>query len=180
MVDADSTISVLDSLFNLATSGFDLQRADTCDKAYIYLTKAEEAIQAYSSSSEDQNLDKNAANYLRCTAGAYFNVAGNLYRGEKYGLAIRFLLRACPLAQQSLERYEEVTSKASAMDPNGKKAQGDGDEDKDREVWANHKTQLYKRWELLGVCYAKLPDRKVSKLMNFLHRLRIGFNMIMK
>lgn len=163
MVDADSTVSTLDSLFHLATSGLDLQRAETYDNAYVYLSRAEDVVQTYSRSSVDHNSKKNAANYLRCTAGAYFNVAGNLYKGEKYGLAIRFLKQACPLAKVSLERYEAVTSVSSIEDPNGKKSQVDGDEVKDREVWAIHKAQVYKRWELLGVCYAKLTNRKVSK-----------------
>ena len=140
----------------------DLQNANTCDDAYIYLTKAEEAIQAYSSSTEDEIAEKNVATYLRCTSGAYFNVAGSLYKGEKYGLAIRFLKRACPLAEASLEKYEIATSKTATKDPKGKKEQTDGNEDKDQDVWAAHKAQLYKRWELLGVCYGKLPDRKVG------------------
>lgn len=155
----------MDSLFNLATSYLNVQRPNTCDDAYDYLQKAEEVINHYSASAssteEAITRKKNIANYLRCLAGAYFNVAGSLYKGEKFGLAIRFLKRACPLAETSLACYEEVSPiKTDAVN---KDARSEAD-DKDREVWASHKAQVHKRWELLGACYGKLPDRKVHPL----------------
>ena len=34
--------------------------------------------------------------------------------------------------------------------------------EKDQEAWSTHRTQVYRRWELLGVCYARTGDRRLA------------------
>ncbi|KAL5499098.1 ESP1 [Sanghuangporus vaninii] len=144
---SDATISALDSLFQLATSVFHPQNADSCDQAYNYLIHAVRLIERSPSGSAEEK--RSTANYLRCVAGAFANLAGALYKAERHGFAIRFLLQACPLSIRASDHY----SQSIATEP-------PSDSDKDREVWSTHRSQTYRRWELLGVCYVKTGDRR--------------------
>ncbi|KAL5480941.1 ESP1 [Sanghuangporus weigelae] len=144
---SDATISALDSLFQLATSIFHPQHADSCDQAYDYLMRAVRLIERSPSSSPEEK--RSTANYLRCVAGAFANLAGALYKAERHGFAIRFLLQACPLSSRASDHY----SQSFATEP-------PSDSGKDREVWSTHRSQTYRRWELLGVCYVKTGDRR--------------------
>ena len=138
------------------------------------LTRAEKVIDVYANALQtdatpSQTRQIDLANYTRCTAGAFFNIAGTLYKVEKYGLAIRFLTRACPLAERAMELHDQVTSDQSSPKGKEKEKCAPPNDEKDADVWSNHKSQIYKRWELLGVCYLKLPDRKVmNKVQYFL------------
>ncbi|KAL5522623.1 hypothetical protein ACEPAG_8640 [Sanghuangporus baumii] len=144
---SDATISALDSLFQLATSIFHPQHADSCDQAYDYLIRAVRLIERSPSSSPEEKCS--TANYLRCVAGAFANLAGTLYKAERHAFAIRFLLQACPLSSRASDHY----SQSVIIEP-------PSDSDKDREVWSTHRSQTYRRWELLGVCYVKTGDRR--------------------
>ena len=144
---SDATISALDSLFQLATSIFNPQRADSCDQAYDYLIRAVRLIDRSPSSRPEEKLS--TANYLRCVAGAFANLAGALYKTDRHGFAIRFLLQVCPLSNRAHEHF--CGSPA---------AETTSDADKDREIWATHRSQTYRRWELLGICYVKTGDRR--------------------
>jgi separase len=89
-----------------------------------------------------------AANFLRCVSGAFHNLAGTLYQAGKHGAAIGFLQDACSLGMKALNMRQTTTA-----NPINKKAD---------EGWTQLEEQLYRRWELLGVCYSKIGDRKVD------------------
>jgi separase len=66
-----------------------------------------------------------------------------LYQGRKHGLAVQFLKQGCALGV-----------KAQNMHHIGGMSEDGG--------WKQLREQLYHRWELLGVCYLKIGDRKVG------------------
>ncbi|KAH8113830.1 peptidase family C50-domain-containing protein [Phellopilus nigrolimitatus] len=155
----DTTIAVLDTLFQLATAVVDPQRADTCDQAYDYLARAAHIIERGSASDKSIKTELDAqANYTRCLAGAFANVAGGLYRTERHSFAIRFLLQACPLSLRASTLHDEVRSRESK----GGKGKAREEPEKDQEIWKTHRAHVYRRWELLGACYTKTGDRKLA------------------
>lgn len=83
--------------------------------------------------------------YLRCISGAYHTVGATLCQAEQFGGAARFLQKACELG---------------AIAVSGTRLQNDG-RDKQR---TNLLQNLYRRWEMLGVCYVKIGDREVRNL----------------
>jgi separase len=85
------------------------------------------------------------ANYTRCISGAFYNLAGILYRGTRYGNAVPFLLESCTLAEKALSFPRSPESMTETK----------------RKEWTQLEEQLYRRWELLGVCYSKNSDRRV-------------------
>lgn len=180
--DAESTVALLDTLFQLATVGLNPSNADACDRAYAYLVDAERRIQQVASSSSsvpvsdnndptvdvDVDVEKKTqtltlANYTRCLAGAFANVAGMLYKAERHSFVIRFLLKACALSARATVLYNECCKRnnnsRSESDAKGK-AKAELVE-KDVQAWKTHRMQSFRRWELLGVCYSKTGDRKV-------------------
>ena len=173
-VDADSTVALLDTLFQLATAGLDPANVDACDRAYAYLVDAERRIQQIAASSTEPADAKSHANYTRCLAGAFANVAGMLYKAERHSFAIRFLFKACPLSTRATELYREYIQHdgSSTSSPPGSskgKAKAENDEDgedhsgRDAQAWKTHRMQTFRRWELLGVCYSKTNDRRVRR-----------------
>ena len=85
------------------------------------------------------------ANFARCTSGAFYNLAGMLYQESRWGPAVRFLKEACARGSQALAAYKTAISTQN-VDEN----------------WTTLEHQLYRRWELLAVCYLKIGDRQVS------------------
>ncbi|KIY44954.1 hypothetical protein FISHEDRAFT_76985 [Fistulina hepatica ATCC 64428] len=85
------------------------------------------------------------ANYLRCVSGAFHNLAGTLYNAERHGAAVPFLKDACTLGQQALSMRVLFPC---------------GVGDKNEEGWVQLEDQLYRRWELLGICHFKTSDRR--------------------
>ncbi|KAI5118549.1 hypothetical protein M0805_008489 [Coniferiporia weirii] len=161
--DTDATVSALDTLFQLATAGFVPQRADTCDRAYDYLARAARIVERVPVAESGSDA-RACANYTRCLAGAFANVAGTLYKAERHSFALRFLLQACPLSVRASALYDEGRAGVdSGAETEGKgKGRDEPESEKDREAWKAHRTQIYRRWELLGVCYMKIGDRKLA------------------
>ena len=93
------------------------------------------------------------ANYTRCVSGAFHNLGAIMYQADRHGTAVGFLKDACTLGVQALG----VRKKKPIGDE-----KGDDRKDKAEEGWCQLEEQLYRRWELLGVCYSKIGDRKVS------------------
>ncbi|KAG1823730.1 peptidase family C50-domain-containing protein [Suillus subaureus] len=89
------------------------------------------------------------ANYTRCISGAYHNLAGTLYQCSKYGGAVRFLKEGCSLGARALH------IRAGVMQDDTE----DGERD---EGWKQLEEQMFRRWELLAVCYSKMGDRKLA------------------
>ncbi|KAF8887051.1 peptidase family C50-domain-containing protein [Mucidula mucida] len=83
------------------------------------------------------------ANFWRCVSGAFHNLGGQLYQSGKHGSAISFLDDGCRLATKALHIF-----KSTAVVPD------------DPEPWNQLSNQLYRRWQLLALCCAKIGDRK--------------------
>lgn len=88
-------------------------------------------------------------NYVRVLSGAFYNLSGILYQAGRYAHAARFLEKACYLGSDCLAGFNTL-----------KKDKGKPYE-KDVEGWKTMQGQLYKRWEVLGVCHMKGGDRRV-------------------
>ncbi|KAG6902753.1 hypothetical protein C0995_011901 [Termitomyces sp. Mi166 len=137
--DADKLTRTLDTLFVLARARLIPSDPRTYIPAHDLLTKATSILEPLAT---DPNID--APNYLRCISGAFHNLAGTLYQAGRYGSAVGFLKDACSLGVRALETRRKPLS----------------DEGKAAEGWKQLEEQLYRRWELLGVCYLKNGDRK--------------------
>ena len=85
--------------------------------------------------------------YLRCISGAYYTIGATLCQAERFGGAARFLQQACELGVSAVS---------------GTHIQNDG-RDKQRTTLLQN---LYRKWEMLGVCYTRIGDRKVRHLDN--------------
>ena len=83
-------------------------------------------------------------------------MAGNLYKEENFGFAVRFLNDACPLAEEASRLHNGCKSLSSQGKENN------FEDSKSVEAWSIHDAQMYKRWELLAVCHSKSGDRRVS------------------
>jgi len=80
--------------------------------------------------------------YLRCISGAYHTIGAILCQSERFGGAARFLQQACELGASA------VSGIRLQSDSRGKQR-------------TNLLQNLYRRWEMLGVCYIRIGDRKV-------------------
>ena len=87
-------------------------------------------------------------------ASTYHYIAGQLYQSGRYDHAVRFIEESCRLGQQALELHQIAKRNADSME-------ADEDAKGKDEAWAQLEEQLWRRWELLGVCHAKTGDRKV-------------------
>ncbi|TCD70963.1 hypothetical protein EIP91_000870 [Steccherinum ochraceum] len=134
-------LSWLDTLYVLAKSTLVLQMPDTFDAAYAWLDRG-----LIFFSDEPHPL---YANHLRILGGAFYNLSGILYRSGRYAFAIRFMERGCALGTRALDCRKRQHSAGETPET-----------DRDRESWIALEEGLYKRWELLGVCHAKIGDRK--------------------
>jgi separase len=73
-----------------------------------------------------------------------------MYQAGRHGTTIGFLKDACVLGVEALNMWKMDSSV------------GEGRREKVEEGWRQLEEQLYRRWELLGVCYSKIGDRKVG------------------
>ena len=135
----------------------------THDPAYKYIDRAIKLLPFNREKSITTGFStKDLANYVRCVSGTLHNLAGALYQGGKYGAAIGFLVDGCKLGQKALSMHRSVPQ-------NVKNPSSDDDDEvtatnqREADGWRQLEEQLYRRWELLGVCYAKIGDRKVSR-----------------
>ncbi|VDC05614.1 unnamed protein product [Peniophora sp. CBMAI 1063] len=161
---AEDYTPLLDALFTLARTS----SGPTPDSAYTYLSRAATVLHLSEPSPTAPHvydapvnlppgLEKDApahANLVRCLAGAHHNIAGALYASSppRPGHAARFMRGACVLGGVALRLYRESDG-ARGGEEGG---EGEG------EVWRQLEEQMSRRWELLGVCYAKIADRKMA------------------
>ncbi|KAF8878729.1 peptidase family C50-domain-containing protein [Infundibulicybe gibba] len=131
----------LESLFTLARSHLNPADPRTYALAHDHLSRAV-AILDMPHASEDVTVDK--ADYVRCISGAFHNLAGVLYQGGKHGAAISFLKDGCGLGVRAINEHRLTRNQESIT--------ADG--------WKQLAEQLFRRWELLGVCYSKIGDRQ--------------------
>ena len=145
-------MSTLDTLFTLASTSLSPQDPTTCELVYSYLTKATSIVDSIDGANAEEQKQILIANYTRCISGAFFNAAGALYKVGKYGHAVRFLNDAAPLAVKAMRQYNDAGDTSEDGVPRN---------EKDAEVWKTHRSQLFKRFELLAACQSKLSNRKV-------------------
>ena len=119
------------------------------------------AVSILDSVPQDAGVDH--ANYIRFISGTYYNIAGLLYQATRYSTAVPFLREACLLGAKALSMTGRGKGKGKG------KAKEEANPETKREVdgeteWNQLEEQLYRRWELLAVCYSKNGDRKVISL----------------
>ncbi|KZV64170.1 hypothetical protein PENSPDRAFT_656761 [Peniophora sp. CONT] len=160
---AEDYTPLLDTLFTLARTS----STPTPDTSYVYLTRAATVLHLTEPLPTNPHIytsplnlpsglakDTQAhANLVRCLAGAHHNLAGSLYASNppKPGHAARFMRAACVFGGLALRLYH--------YGEGGGEKDGEGGEG---EVWRQLEEQMSRRWELLGVCYAKIADRKMA------------------
>ncbi|KAL4259196.1 separase [Pleurotus pulmonarius] len=140
----DSYTQILDSLFVLARTTLDIRNAHTHGDAYDYLQRAAAILDVAGPPSSSTTID--GPNLLRCISGAFHNLAGTLYNAERYGAAVRFLARACELGTRAL-----IWRREQSVPQSEEKKEVD-------QSWRQLEEQIYRRWELLGVCHCKIGD----------------------
>lgn len=91
-----------------------------------------------------------AATLLRCISGTLHNLGGTLYAAGRLGGAIRFLKEGCSLGRRVLAMYGHASISGQ-----------DDKRDREKEGQQQLEEQLFRRYELLGVCHSKIGDRKV-------------------
>ena len=149
----DIITPALDTLFILARTTLITAEYETYNIAYEYLLRATKLLDL-SSSSDNASSPPDLANYVRCISGAYHNLAGTLYQDGKYVGAVRFLKEGCALGGRALVLCRR----------GGDEIEQTGGEGNGVEGWKLLREQFYRRWELLGICYSKMGERRVSIL----------------
>lgn len=99
-----------------------------------------------------------SANFLRCISGAFHNLGGTLYKANRHGGATRFLREGCDVGLRALklrigDHGDEASEEVGTRE--------EGESERNKEGWKQLEEQLFRRYELLGVCYSKIGDRKV-------------------
>ncbi|KAI0634651.1 peptidase family C50-domain-containing protein [Trametes polyzona] len=157
----------VESLFTLARTTFVLTNPDTYALARTYLQRAAALVQNASSAAHSPTQSNGSsetaraiartrqqlANYVRCIAGAYYNMALQLHQAGRLAHAVPFLDKACARAESALTGYHTAVAESEAADE---------EDTAKEEVWKQLEEQLYRRWELLGVCHAKTGDRHLA------------------
>jgi separase len=123
----------------------DVKSFQTYGPAYDFLAQAMTLLDLDNAAELAPDERNNQANFVRCVSGAFHNLAALLYQEERYGPAVRFLKEGCGLGERALRMHGGGLGRAVERE----------------EVWVALEQQLYRRWELLGVCYIKMGDRKV-------------------
>jgi separase len=134
--DKSSSSSILDTFFALSRISLEPSNAKTYNVAYDFLVRASTLA--------------TEMNEIRCLSGAFHNIAGTLYQCDKYAATVRFMREACLLGVRALE-----LRRGSLGVPKG------NEHDQKHDTWKLLEEQVFRRWELLGICYSKIGDRKV-------------------
>ncbi|KAJ7709735.1 peptidase family C50-domain-containing protein [Mycena rosella] len=162
---ADAVTAVLDTLFVLARTKLNVHDPHTHVPPHAILKRAAAFLEI-----EIDDVAADKATYARCISGAFHNLAGTLYQAGKHGAAIRYLQDGCTLGRMALDMH------AAAV------AAGKEDEPKMTDAWRQLEEQLWRRWELLGVCYSKIGDRKLAfeSFLDCIKGFPYSFNGIVK
>ena len=141
----------MDTLFVLSRTQLIPTNPTTFVPAFDLLSRAATILESvpgdkFPLASVEDSVD--IANYTRCVSGAFYNLAGSLYQATRYGNAVPFLVESCSYGEEALRIPIPQSSTPSVSRDN---------------EWAQLREQLFRRWELLGVCYSKNGDRKVGR-----------------
>ncbi len=144
----------MDTLITLARKVLIVSNPLSIDSAFEYLKRGEGLLlpRTQSSESDDDPAElRSRWEYVRVLSGAFYSLSAVLCQAQRYAHATRFLERACTLGAESLAGY-----------PGLRKDKGKEQERVKNEInWGSLEEQLYKRWEILGVCHLRGGDRKV-------------------
>ncbi|KAG6332445.1 hypothetical protein ID866_6643, partial [Astraeus odoratus] len=153
----DSLTSLLDTRFVVARTRLDPRDANTCAPALEQLEQGVATTDAMLTVMNSSDI----TNFLRCISGAFHNLGGTLYKANSYGCAINFLKRAGDVGLRALKlRVGEDVDGVESGHVAAQEARKD--HEKNKEGWKQLEEQLFRRYELLGVCYLKLGDRKLA------------------
>ncbi|KAF9552923.1 hypothetical protein CPC08DRAFT_822591 [Agrocybe pediades] len=144
----DTITRSLETLFSLAKTGLDLNDPPTMVTSFDQLKQAAAILDSVSPETCSRSTDEqpvDLANYTRCVSGAFYNIAGTLYQSFRYGNAVPFLIESCLLGAKALAMPRIVSNPRN--------------ETREKE-WSQLEEQLFRRWELLAVCYSKNGDRR--------------------
>ncbi|KAJ7271936.1 peptidase family C50-domain-containing protein [Mycena haematopus] len=142
---ADGVSAVLDTLFVLARTKLNVHNPHTHGPPHAFLKRAAAFLDI---DFDDGTADK--ATYARCISGAFHNLAGTLYQASQYGTAIRYLQDGCMLGTMALDMHTVAGTEEQEKAP------------KTEDAWRQLQEQLWRRRELLGVCYFKIGDRRLQ------------------
>lgn len=154
---------MLDTVFELSRNSLDLLDPRTYTRVYDLLAKAVDILslprdQDHLTLSSPKVLTSRCperSEFIRCTSGAFYNIGGTLYQAGRYSSAIPFLKEGCRLGIAALIERD-----------NGYKGEVDIPDAKTNS-WLQLKEQLWRRFQLLAVCFMKIGDRRVSILQCF-------------
>ncbi|KAJ2921923.1 hypothetical protein H1R20_g15170, partial [Candolleomyces eurysporus] len=147
----DIATRALDSLFLMGRTTLNIANPQTYIPAYDHLEASLNIIETILKDGDGGAID--IPNYLRCISGAFYNLAGSLYQASRHGAAVPFLKQTCIIGCRALDEYQRKGPKESPNSTKGKEREKE---------WLQLEQQLYRRWELLAVCYLKNGDRKNS------------------
>ncbi|TFY60535.1 hypothetical protein EVJ58_g5088 [Rhodofomes roseus] len=182
VVDSDLATPALETLLVLARTSLIIRNPDTYATAWDVLQQAKASVfqhvvgcgshaatttaevildvirHPHEKSAHDQvgwtpETTATLANYTRCVAGAFHNVAGTLCQADRISHAVRFLNEGCALGKLALAMHRTAIEDAREEGQSGTH---------DKEGWKQLEEQLWHRWEILGVCQAKTGDRKLA------------------
>ncbi|KAF8139773.1 peptidase family C50-domain-containing protein [Boletus edulis] len=140
--------SLVDVLFSLARSRLLPADVESYTPTLSYIERAVVAVSAIPAgtiTSED------TATFFRCISGTLHNLGGTLYTAGRLGGAVRFLKEGCVLGRRVVAMYGS-TCTDQQIEENGKEKEGR----------QQLEEQLFRRYELLGVCHSKIGDRKLA------------------
>lgn len=151
----DNLTSILDTRFAVARIQLNSDDVDTYALASQQLEGAVATVDG--SLTVIDPLD--SANFFRCISGAFHNLGGALYKADKHGGAIRFLKQGCIVGTRALNLY---VGQGGVDMTSGELDAQEKENVRNKEGWKQLEEQLFRRYELLGVCYLKIGDRKLS------------------
>ncbi|KAF9553254.1 hypothetical protein CPC08DRAFT_237548 [Agrocybe pediades] len=144
----DNIIRSFEALFSLAKTRLDLNDPATMVASFDQLKQAAVILsfvspETFSRSTDDQPVD--LANCMCCVSGVFYIVVGALYQSFRHGKAVPFLIESCLLSAKPPAMPSIVSNPRN--------------ETREKECYQLAE-QLFRRWELLVVCYSKNSDRK--------------------
>lgn len=142
--------SLLDTYFILARHLLNVRIVPSWNASFQWLVLAADILRiSLDSSRQDQpcksedEIDTPA--FALALYATFHNLASTLYNAGEYAGAVKFLNGGCMVGAVAL------TLRPPAID-----------DPSDKLGYQHLATQLWKRWELLGVCLGKIGDRRVS------------------
>lgn len=138
---------MLDTLFILSRTSLNVLDPRTYGSSYELLARGVKALSLSADSTPTYSVPITGhPDFVRCISGAFYNVGGTLYQAGRYSSAIPFLKEGYRLGEIALSEYDQIKDQPGTKpDP-----------------WTQLKEQLWRRSQLLAVCYMKIGDRRVS------------------